>query len=94
VCSQSDLFLQTCVGSHSLIEQVYELERERKDDGGIFLDTYLGECLEIAELEGHGLLGHKFRSFNELCGGVEFACGVDDLGFGLAFGFCLLGHCA
>jgi hypothetical protein len=45
-----DLLLQSCIRSECLIEQVYELHGEGKYDGGIFLDTYFGEGLEVTQL--------------------------------------------
>ncbi len=65
------------------VEQVHELHGKREDDGGVLLDTDLGEGLEVAELEGHGLGGHEGGGVDQLGGGVELAFGVDDLGAAL-----------
>src|ERR1035441_1399293 len=81
-------------GGHrdSLVEQVDELDRQREDDGGVLFDADVGEGLEIAELQGHGLSSHERGGFDELCRGVELAFGVDDLGAALALSLGLLGH--
>src|ERR1035437_6749817 len=76
----------------SLVEQVDELDRQREDDGGVLFDADVGEGLEIAELQGHGLSSHERGGFDELGRGVELAFGVDDLGAALALSLGLLGH--
>ena len=43
-------------------------------------------------MQGHGLGGHEGGGIDQLCGGVELALGVDDLGAALALGLGLLGH--
>ena len=46
-------------GLEGLVEEVHQLHGQREDDGGVLLDADLGEGLEVAELEGHGLGGHE-----------------------------------
>src|ERR1700679_2611383 len=75
-----------------LVEQVHQLHWQRKDDGRIFFNTDFGPCLEIDQLQGHGLRGHQGGGVNELRGCVELAFCVDDLGSAFAFGLGLFGH--
>ena len=79
-------------GTEGAVEKIHQFHRKWEDDGGVFLDADLGEGLEVAELEGHGLGGHERGCFNEFGGGVELAFGVDDFGAALALGLGLLGH--
>ena len=74
-----------------LVEEVDELHGQREDDGGVLFDADLGEGLQVAELEGHGLGGHEGCGVDQFGGGVELALGVDDLGAALALGLGLLG---
>ena len=80
------------MGGDGLVEHVDQLHGQREDDGGVLLHADLGEGLQVAQLQGHGLGGHERGGVDQLGGGVELALGVDDLGAALAFGLGLLGH--
>ena len=58
----------------------------------LFSDADLGQGLQVAELQGRGLLLDHLGRLGQLAGGLELALGVDDLGPPLALGLGLPGH--
>jgi hypothetical protein len=53
-------------GGGTLVEQRHHLQRQREDDGGVLLHADLGEGLQVAQLQGHGLRGHQRGGVHQL----------------------------
>src|SRR5271165_3135451 len=81
-----------CVAPHELLESRQQINGNREDDGGIFLDSDLGQRLQVTQLNTGRLAGQQVGRVNQALRRREFALGVNDLRSLLAFGFSLLGH--
>src|SRR2546421_5936098 len=67
-----------------------QIQRDRKDDGGVLLDPDLDQRLEEAKLQGALLGGDHLGRVGQGLRGLELTVGVDDLGALLALGLSLL----
>src|SRR5208283_1924537 len=67
-------------------ERFEQIDRQRKDDGGIVIARDLLERLQVAKLERDGTLVHDLRGLREPLRSLEFAFGRNHLGAALALG--------
>src|SRR5438876_3396550 len=73
-------------------ESAEDVERDRKDDRGVFLHADFRQRLQIPKLDRDWLTGENFRSVREALRGGEFAFRMNDLRALLAIRLRLLGH--
>src|SRR5438105_11051787 len=69
-----------------------DVERDRKDNRGVFLNADFRQRLQIPKLDRNWLTGEDFRSVREALRSGEFAFRVNDLRALLAIRLRLLGH--
>src|SRR5438477_631152 len=69
-----------------------DVERDRKDDRGVFLHADFRQRLQIPKLDRDWLTGENFRSVREALRGGEFAFRVNDLRALLTIRLRLFGH--
>src|ERR1700687_450893 len=70
---------------------VNNIDGQRKHNGCVLLNTYLGEGLQITELDGGALRLENLGGFSQFRGSLELAIRVDNFCAALAFGFGLAG---
>src|SRR5205085_11718336 len=73
-------------------ERIDQVDREREDNGGVLLDSDLGQRLQIAELNRHRVPVDDLGRLGELLTGLELALGVNDLRSLFALGLGLPRH--
>src|SRR5271165_1088972 len=54
-----------CVAPHELLESGQQVHRNRKDDGGVFLDSDLGQRLQVSQLNTGRLAGQQVGRVNQ-----------------------------
>src|SRR5437773_9352007 len=62
-----------------LIQARHQLDRQREDDGGVFLDSNLCQCLQITQLKRHWLSRKHLSCISQSLRSRKFAFGVNDL---------------
>src|SRR5260370_27127940 len=70
---------------------INNIDRQRKHNRCVLLDTYLGQSLKVAELDCGRLRFENFRGVGELLRGFKLSFRVNDLCTAFAFRFRLLG---
>src|SRR5205085_9796352 len=73
-------------------ERRKQVDRDREDDRRVALGRYLGQGLQVAQLQGLRLRADHPRRVGQRLGGLELPAGVDDLGALLALGLGLARH--
>src|SRR5208282_5013787 len=85
-CSGLGLVVAAASGFCKRAERFEQIDRQRKDDGGIVIARDLLERLQVAKLERDGTLAHDLRGLREALRGLEFTLGRDHFGAALALG--------
>ena len=70
----------------------HQFQRQREDDGGIFLCGNGSECLQISELQSTRRLADDVRCFLQGKGCVLLSFSCDDLGSCFSGSFCFCSH--
>src|ERR1700722_5000248 len=72
-------------------ERLDDVDRHRKDHGGILFGAYLCQRLQVAQLHGGRNAREYLRGDDQGLRSLEFGLGMDDLGTAVAFRFRLFG---